>query len=210
MPDSGTGPEQLTTSANETILVRRSRALQAASLAVVLLIAGLVVWLDLSANNWARLHLPPLGVLDLAQIQQPLFLAVAQNGGLLTGVGAGTSLNIIATLFILPALGLMLLLALDGSEAIIILGLGLMTGGGLGNSYERLAHGSVTDFIAIGGAQGMAMNLADLSMLAGITLIFLGFLVPELINLVSAGLALSGRLARTLGRLPRRAARHSR
>lgn len=66
-----------------------------------------------------------------------------------------------------------------------VLGIILITGGGLGNIYDRIVFGSVTDFLHIDFIlfQTGVFNIADASVMAGIFLIFIeSFLHKETTN----------------------------
>lgn len=56
-----------------------------------------------------------------------------------------------------------------------IVGICFIIGGGIGNIYDRLAYGSVTDFLYIdlGFVQTGVFNIADVAVMAGIVLLFL-------------------------------------
>ena len=58
------------------------------------------------------------------------------------------------------------------------LGLGLIVGGALGNAYDRLAYGFVADFyhFHIGSFSWYVFNLADVAIVAGVTLLIFDFL----------------------------------
>ena len=55
-------------------------------------------------------------------------------------------------------------------------GLVLLLGGALGNLFERLAHGRVTDFISVhwGGWYFPTFNLADMALTAGVVSVMIG------------------------------------
>jgi signal peptidase II len=55
--------------------------------------------------------------------------------------------------------------------------LGLVLGGTLGNGYDRLVHGTVTDFIAL--HFWPVFNVADASITVGVALLLLGYLLRQ-------------------------------
>lgn len=57
-----------------------------------------------------------------------------------------------------------------------ILGICFVVGGGIGNIYDRIVHGSVTDFLHIdlGIVQTGIFNMADVSIMAGMLIVLLG------------------------------------
>ena len=60
-------------------------------------------------------------------------------------------------------------------------GLGLILGGAFGNVYDRIVHGTVTDFIEVyhGTWSFPAFNIADSAITAGAVLLFLDLLRPR-------------------------------
>jgi signal peptidase II len=58
-----------------------------------------------------------------------------------------------------------------GSEALVPVGIGAAVGGATGNVIDRLRHGAVVDFVAIG--PWPVFNLADAALVAGVGLIAL-------------------------------------
>lgn len=80
-------------------------------------------------------------------------------------------------LIVLPLLGLafgcMVLLTKTNLPRSILLGLGFVIGGGIGNIYDRIVYGSVTDFLHIDFVlfQTGIFNMADVSIMVG------GFLI---------------------------------
>jgi signal peptidase II len=64
----------------------------------------------------------------------------------------------------------------------ILLAIILIIGGGVGNLYDRMAHGSVTDFMHIGFgsiAQTGVFNVADMSIMAGMFIILFNSFVKK-------------------------------
>lgn len=60
---------------------------------------------------------------------------------------------------------------------LMIIGVSFMLGGGIGNLYDRIVYGSVTDFLHIdlGFTQTGIFNVADMSIMAGGGLVLLEF-----------------------------------
>ena len=61
------------------------------------------------------------------------------------------------------------------------LGLALILGGAIGNLYDRVVHGTVTDFIEVyhGGWSFPAFNVADSAITIGAVLLMIDFLWPR-------------------------------
>jgi len=82
-------------------------------------------------------------------------------------------LNILPTIAIL--FGLWYIFTKPKLDKITVLAIILIIGGGAGNIYDRVLHGSVTDFmhIGFGALQTGIFNVADMSIMAGTFMILL-------------------------------------
>ena len=71
------------------------------------------------------------------------------------------------------------------SPALTRLGLALILGGALGNLYDRVVHGAVTDFIEVyhGAWSFPAFNVADSAITVGAVLLFFDLLRPRRKNM---------------------------
>ncbi|MBD1393140.1 signal peptidase II [Mucilaginibacter glaciei] len=82
-------------------------------------------------------------------------------------------------LTLLPVLallgGLVYIIIKQDITRLTLIGIIFVIGGGMGNLYDRIAHGSVTDFMHIdfGVFETGIFNVADVSIMIGIGLIFL-------------------------------------
>lgn len=58
----------------------------------------------------------------------------------------------------------------------VLLGFAFVIGGGIGNLYDRLVHGSVTDFVHIDFVifQTGVFNMADVSIMTGVAIVIIG------------------------------------
>jgi signal peptidase II len=67
---------------------------------------------------------------------------------------------------------------------VMMLGFAFVIGGGIGNIYDRLVHGSVTDFLHIdfGIFQTGIFNMADVSVLMGVLIVFANSFKKEIIT----------------------------
>ena len=104
-----------------------------------------------------------------------------ENSGAFLSAGdsmSKTSKQIFLTLIpvIAMMLGLVYLLLKPVSKNMLV-GLCFVIGGGVGNLFDRILYGSVTDFLYVkfGFIQTGIFNLADVSIMAGMFLIFLQF-----------------------------------
>lgn len=109
-----------------------------------------------------------------------LTLTKVENSGAFLSLGDSYSSEIrFIFLSLLPlavlGFGLYFLLTKTQIGKSYALGLCFVIGGGAGNLYDRLLHGSVTDFLHIdfGIFQTGVFNMADVSIMVGMGLIFL-------------------------------------
>lgn len=103
----------------------------------------------------------------------------AQNSGAFLSLGAGLGTEVRFWIFTV-AVSLFLLMAclvlfrkkkLGNANTI---GLALIVGGGFGNLIDRVAFGSVTDFLnlGIGSLRTGIFNVADMAIVAGVSILF--------------------------------------
>ncbi len=106
-------------------------------------------------------------------------LSKVENSGAFLSLGDSLSgplrtilLNALPLLAVLFGLYFMLTRELNRNT---LLGIILVVGGGFGNVYDRIAHGSVTDFMYINFVifQTGVFNVADVSIMVGVFLIAL-------------------------------------
>jgi signal peptidase II len=96
--------------------------------------------------------------------------------------GAAFSIAPNATLFfllasIVVAAGLIWYVARNPVAVAPAVLLGLVLGGTLGNGYDRLVHGTVTDFVAL--HFWPVFNVADASISVGVALLLLGYVLRQ-------------------------------
>ncbi len=126
-------------------------------------------------------------VQDYEQIEllnDNFILTKVENRGAFFGLGENLPpliKNI--TLSLIPIIAmlaiLMFTLAGRGLSGTTVFGLACMVGGGIGNIFDRVVHGSVTDFLHInlGGIFKTGIfNLADVSIMFGLIVIIFGAL----------------------------------
>jgi signal peptidase II len=86
-----------------------------------------------------------------------------------------TTKNILLSLFPLIAIafGLFFVLSKKNLSNGLLAGFCFVIGGGIGNIFDRIVHGSVTDFLHInfGSFQTGIFNMADMSIMVGVTII---------------------------------------
>ncbi len=109
-----------------------------------------------------------------------LLITNVENTGAFLSMGDSLSRpakNIILALFPILALAAALLYVLTKKtiSKTMLWGFCFIVGGGIGNIFDRIAYGSVTDFLYIraGIFHTGVFNMADLSIVTGVTIIFL-------------------------------------
>jgi signal peptidase II len=109
-------------------------------------------------------------------------LKVENTGAFLSWGNALPEIGRVLLLIILPlvslAFGFFYMITSTSWTKSGLIGLACIIGGGLGNLYDRMLLGSVTDFmhIKIGFFQTGIFNLADVSIMIGMSLVMLEFL----------------------------------
>ncbi len=117
----------------------------------------------------------------------PGFLDIvkSQNPGVAFGILAGSTSTFRTTLLIVFSLGALIAVAsmlwrAIRMDSLTAYGLSLIFGGALGNIFDRIIHGSVTDFLDVhfGSYHWYTFNLADSAITIGAALILLAMLRP--------------------------------
>lgn len=143
-----------------------------------ILIALLNIGCDQVTKNIARTHLNESQEISLFT---PHFtLTKTENSGAFLSLGQHLPLPakwILLNIFPLLLLiyGVYFLFTRTRATPILILALGCIIGGGLGNLYDRILFGSVTDFmhIDLGFFQTGIFNMADVSVMVGMGLLLM-------------------------------------
>ena len=129
--------------------------------------AGAIAFsLDQLTKRWVLSNIPagsrrPFipGMLDLFHVQ---------NDGAAFSIGSGRPL-FFAALTAVVVLGMMYIVMREKNLPYPLIAiLGLVAGGGIGNGLERVAHGSVTDFLATTFMNFAIFNVADIFVTCGI------------------------------------------
>lgn len=118
-------------------------------------------------------------------IGEKFILTNVENKGAFLGMGSELNPTIkTILLLILPIVVLLLvlryLLTKKDLDNLTIIGLSFIIGGGIGNLYDRILYGQVTDFfhIDLGGIFRTGIfNMADVSVMVGMGLILLASIV---------------------------------
>ncbi|MEQ1586719.1 MAG: signal peptidase II [Cyclobacteriaceae bacterium] len=143
---------------------------------VILTILSSTIGCDQISKNIVRQRIDDNEQISL--INNYLTLTKVENTGAFLSVGHNLPAPIkLLLLTILPlivlGLALFYLLTKRGLFNLTMLGICLMVGGGVGNIYDRLIYGSVTDFLHIDFVlfQTGIFNMADVSIMTGMFVI---------------------------------------
>lgn len=154
---------------------------------VILLILATNIGCDQVSKNIVREKIDyneQIGLLD-----NHLTLTKVENTGAFLSMGhslpkpARVILMMILPLIAL-GMGAAFILKRSSSSGLMILGISCIVGGGIGNLYDRIVHGSVTDFMHIDFVifQTGIFNMADVSITAG-TFILLASMIFKHYNI---------------------------
>jgi signal peptidase II len=140
---------------------------------------------DQLSKNAARQNIGYYETIDV--LGKHLVLTKIENSGAFLSTGdslEGSVKFIFLSLLPLIALvyGIYYLLTNTDLPRLLVLGICFVIGGGLGNLYDRLVYGSVTDFLHIDfyAFKTGIFNLADVSIMIGMILILINLYVkPE-------------------------------
>jgi len=144
---------------------------------VILLLLALNIGCDQVTKSIVRHHLNYYS--HIGFFNDHITLSKVENSGAFLSLGDSLSgpmrtvlLNALPLLAVLFGLYYILTRELNRYT---LLGIIMVVGGGLGNIYDRIAHGSVTDFMYINFVifQTGVFNVADISIMAGVFLILL-------------------------------------
>jgi signal peptidase II len=146
--------------------------------AIILFILALNIGCDQVSKSIVRKHMTEYQVIGF--VYNHVTLEKVENTGAFLSLGdsLGGPIRYIV-LMILPliavAWGLWYILTKTNMNKYKLLGIILIIGGGVGNLYDRIVHGSVTDFMHIDFVifQTGVFNVADMSIMAGMGIILL-------------------------------------
>jgi signal peptidase II len=143
-------------------------------------IAFCILLLDYISKSFVRLH---MALMDMLTVIPGYFNIVhAENPGIAFSLLAEArgfwrdALLIGFSAVVLIAISAFLIRDTQGSQSRMLrTGLGLILGGALGNLVDRVAHGTVTDFVEVHWAQHYfpAFNVADSAITIGACLLLL-------------------------------------
>ena len=145
---------------------------------LLFVLSGIVILLDQATKYWVRTHLT-MGEVFLPSFWLSQYVRILrwENTGAAGGLFQGYS-DVFLVFSLIASLGILAYLPrLPRGDRSLHLAMGLVLGGAIGNLVDRLIQGYVTDFISIGNLP--VMNVADISILAGILLLLLDIGLKE-------------------------------
>jgi signal peptidase II len=153
-----------------------------------LTLISVIVMINIAADQitkvLARKHIAYNEIIEV--IGDYLVLTKVENRGAFLGMGSSLSPSLrVILLLVLPAavmVGLFIyMLRSKELTKISLWGLSFIVGGGIGNIFDRIVYGSVTDmlFIDLKFAHTGIFNIADVSVMIGTGLILLEQFLPK-------------------------------
>lgn len=148
------------------------------------------IFIDQTSKYLARHNIHDKEIIHL--ITDVILLNKAENSGAAMGIGSNLPSTIKTIYFqILPFIFLLYLtrMLINSHEfsKLTIIGVSFSIGGGFGNICDRLIHGSVTDFVTlnIGIFKESIFNIADVSIVIGMIIVFFEILILSPIKYIS-------------------------
>jgi signal peptidase II len=145
---------------------------------LILSIVIINIGCDQVSKKIVRQNINPYQTIQL--LSNHLTLTRVENTGAFLSTGDSlpkTAKNILLSLLPLLAiaLGLIFILSKQNISNGMLAGFCFVIGGGIGNIFDRIMHGSVTDFLHIkfGGFQTGIFNMADMSIMVGVAIILI-------------------------------------
>jgi len=113
---------------------------------------------------------------EISLVPRFLWITNTHNAGAAFGLApAGGLLFLLASIVV--SAGLIVYVARNPGNTLNDALLGLVLGGTLGNGYERLVHGTVTDFITV--HWWPVFNIADSAISVGVVLLLAGYFLRQ-------------------------------
>jgi len=145
---------------------------------LLIILAGGIVLLDQISKDWVRQNLMPYqSIAPIESLENVFRIVHAQNTGAAFGIFQQGSLIFTALAIVVAVVIVYYYPQIHARDIPLRLALGLQLGGALGNLVDRLTHGHVTDWIAVGDFP--VFNVADASITTGATVLILGVWMAE-------------------------------
>jgi signal peptidase II len=145
---------------------------------VILFILGINIGCDQVSKSLVRSKMTEYS--EVSFLHDHVHLFKVENKGAFLSFGDSLSspmkwvfLNLLPLAVVI--FGLIFILSKPTLNRFMVLGLIMVVGGGIGNLYDRIIHGSVTDFMHInfGLFQTGIFNVADVSIMIGLLIILI-------------------------------------
>ena len=141
------------------------------------LFAGLVVLIDQATKEAVRYVSPQVGFMRVL-IPGLIDLVHVENTGAAFSIGEGAG-PLFALLALVVACSAFVFVCTQEPPLPLTISIACVVGGGLGNMFDRLMQGSVTDFLATSFMDFPVFNVADIAVTCGIALSFLFYILWE-------------------------------
>lgn len=145
---------------------------------VIVLLVVLNIGCDQVSKNLVRERVSEDETIQL--MDDYFIMTKVENSGAFLGLGSELPEWLrVGLLLVIPALmmvGLLIFIWLKRKQPLMeAIGMSFVIGGGIGNVFDRIAYGSVTDFfhIDLGWARTGIFNMADVSVMVGVGLLLL-------------------------------------
>ena len=138
------------------------------------MLAALVFVADRVTKNQVSANVP-YGT-ESPAVDHLVWITNIHNSGAAFGVAPALTLVFLVAA-IAVAVGLVVYVATHANDVLVDATLGLILGGTLGNGFDRVMYGTVTDFIAV--HFWPVFNVADSAVSTGVVLLALGYLVRK-------------------------------
>jgi signal peptidase II len=145
---------------------------------ILILIAGLIIFLDIWTKNWVRANIPFRGTWMPWEWLAPYARIVNwHNSGAAFGMFQNLSMIFTVLAFIVVGVILWYFPQVPKEDWALRLAMSLQLGGAIGNLIDRLRFGVVTDFISIGNFA--VFNVADSSISVGVAVLLISIWIME-------------------------------
>lgn len=115
------------------------------------------------------------GVFPITVVPGVIDFTFVMNRGAAFGIGQGFGLVSVGIAVAVVGFSVWYLARAEKISKLEVVGLGLVLGGAVGNAVDRVLHGFVTDFIATTFIDFPVFNIADIGIVVGVALAFVGF-----------------------------------
>ncbi len=145
---------------------------------ILIVVVGLILTLDQITKSLVRTNIPFSGSWMPVEWLAPFFRFVHwENTGAAFGLFERGGLVFSVLAVVVSIVIVMYYPQIPENETLMRIAIAMQMGGALGNLTDRIFHGPVTDFIAVGNFP--VFNIADSSITVGVGLLILGLWISE-------------------------------